>query len=95
MRASVIPSAKYSWAGSPERFSSGSTTRERTGAPSTAPPKKPRAAGPETMSSVVTAATESEAHAVRLRCARGSIRETGASGTDRRSRSTSSSRADW
>ena len=47
------------------------------------------------MSRVVTAATDSEAQAVRCRCARGCTRVTGVTGTDSRSRSTSSSRADW
>src|ERR1700687_4079916 len=32
MSSSVMPSAKYSWAGSPDRFSRGSTARDRMGA---------------------------------------------------------------
>ncbi len=63
MTPSVMPSAKYG-SFSAELSWSGSTAMERMRRSSGRLPSRPRATGPEPISTAVTAATESDAHAV-------------------------------
>ena len=94
MSASVMPSAKYSCAGSFERFASGSTASDWMG-PSGSRVTRARAPpGRDPISRASSALAAIVAIQVVRRAGRG-WGEVMALGTLSRSRSTSSSRADW